>query len=299
MNILVHYLQHINYIRGMHIVKALLLANVLSLNTVSAQENTENASTFPPLEDRYLGQKPPGLTPELYAPGIVATEEYVEGYPVFTADMKELYFTRLGGEFKRRTLHVMQYNNNEWSKATALSTDITQYRERYEPHWSEIKRIEAFKDLPIRGFSVSSKGTYYLYFLESDGSGHLSYSRLIDGKYEKPQKMNKEINAGIYKAHPYVAPDESYLMWDAEIEGEGIPDIYISFRQKDGSWGPAINMGDQINSASYDQGARVTPDGKYLFFWRGDQKVREDGSTYWVGSPYWVDAQIIETLRPK
>jgi len=36
-----------------------------------------------------------------------------------------------------------------------------------------------------------------------------------------------------------------------------------------------------------------------LFFWRGDVKVREDGSRYVIGSPYWVDAKIIETLRPK
>jgi len=43
----------------------------------------------------------------------------------------------------------------------------------------------------------------------------------------------------------------------------------------------------------------VTPDGKYLFFWRGDKKVREDGSSYWLGNPHWMDAQVIENLRTK
>ena len=88
-------------------------------------------------------------------------------------------------------------------------------------------------------------------------------------------------------------------MWDAEKEGESTPDIYISFRQKDGSWGAAINMGDKINTVAYEQKARVTPDGKYLFFYKGDKNFREDGSRYFLGSPYWVDAQFIENLRPK
>jgi hypothetical protein len=58
-------------------------------------------------------------------------------------------------------------------------------------------------------------------------------------------------------------------MWDTEKEGEDTPDIYISFREKDGSWGTAINMGDKINTPLYEQRARVTPDGKYLFFLEG------------------------------
>ena len=295
MTILTHDMKETNNRSVVKITILLLLVNIFILATAVAQENPD----FPPLANRYFGQKPPGLTPELFAPGIIATEKYMEGYIEFTPNMQEIYFTRLGGEYDKRTMHVMRYNNHQWSNATPLSTDLKQYRERYEPHWSEINNIEAFKDLPIIGFSVSSKGTYYMYFMDyQNGSGHLSYSSLIDGKYESPQKMNEEINAGLWKAHPYVAPDESYLMWDAEQEGVHGADIYISFRKKDGSWGPAINMGDPINTGAYEQGARVTPDGKYLVFWRGDEMKLEDGSIEWVGSPYWVDAQVIETLRP-
>lgn len=58
-------------------------------------------------------------------------------------------------------------------------------------------------------------------------------------------------------------------------------------------------MGDKINTALQESGASVSDDGKYLFFSRGEWKLREDGSTYWVGRPYWVDAQLIENLRPQ
>ena len=88
-------------------------------------------------------------------------------------------------------------------------------------------------------------------------------------------------------------------MWDAEKEDENRPDIYISFKNDDGSWGTAINMGDKINTPVYEQRPRVTPDGKYFTFWRGYTKTREDGSSYVLGNPYWMDAKIIENLRPK
>ena len=51
-------------------------------------------------------------------------------------------------------------------------------------------------------------------------------------------------------------------------------DLYISFRQKDGSWGPAINMGDKVNSDKWEAYASVTSDGKYILF----NRRMDDGS---------------------
>jgi hypothetical protein len=35
-------------------------------------------SDFPHLKGPYLGQKPPGMTPEVFAPGIVSSKEFVD-----------------------------------------------------------------------------------------------------------------------------------------------------------------------------------------------------------------------------
>ncbi len=281
-----------------NLLTVVLLSGFCSFAAATPEKNiVDNNDLVGP----YLGQKSPGLIPKLFAPGIVSTQEHHETEVLFLPDMRELSFTRTGGKYKEPTLFVMQYKNNKWSNKSVPSTDINKYKERFSPNVSEMKRHEVFKNIPITGFTVSAKGTYYFYYIdfERDGIGHMSYSRLMDGKYEKPQKMSKAINTGKYIAHPFIAPDESYLMWDAEKEGENTPDIYISFRQKDGSWGAAINMGDKINTPHYEQRPKMTPDGKYLFFWKGDVKHREDGSRYVVGNPYWVDAQILETFRPK
>ena len=248
----------------------------------------------------YLGQIPPDLTPKRFAPGVIATDTYLETEVLFSPDMKELSFTRSGGQYKEPIWMVMEYKSGTWSPKSILQSEISEYRERFSPNVSEIKKFDRFKDIPIEGFTKSSRGTYYFYVLNyNDGHGHMSYSRLVDGIYERPKKMSEAINQGKYIAHPFIAPDESYLLWDAEKDNRNTPDIYISFRQKDGSWGKAIKFGEQINTSGYEQRAKVTPDGKYLFFWRGDRKMKEDGSIQWEGNPYWVDAKIIETLRPK
>lgn len=52
-----------------------------------------------------------------------------------------------------------------------------------------------------------------------------------------------------------------------------------------------------MNSQLVENGASLTPDGKYLLFERSEEKVREDGSTYWESKKYWVDAKIIEQLK--
>ena len=276
------------------------LAAILFLNACNLKNQKVSEPKFPELENHYLALKPPGLTPELFAPGMVSTDEHCETEVLFLPGIKEFSFNRLGGENDMpSTQIVMEYKDHNWSKKTIPLSEIDNYKERFSPSFSELNSLEPFKDIPIRGGALSAKGTYYFYVLDADGTGHMSYSRLINGKYETPIKMGSAINRGKYIAHPFIAPDESYLMWDAEKENENTPDVYISFKMKDGSWGTAIHMGDKINTGAYEQRPKVTPDGKYFTFWRGYFETREDGSRYLLGNPYWMDAKIIETFRPK
>lgn len=269
---------------------------------------------FPPLTDRYFGETPPDLIPKEFAPSIVSPEGLFEGGN-YSPDMRKFYFSRKNGKYKKRTFFVVSYENNQWgneaeteikyprySKDGNIMYKGNKYRERTDSGWSELKSMGSpFSDKHIMGISVSDKGTFFFdEFERPDTVGAISYSRLVNGKYEPRQKMGKEINMGTWIAHPHIARDESYLIWDVERkDGRGGSDIYISFRGKDGAWLPAMNMGDQINTKMHESGAGLTPDGKYLFFSRGEWKPKKGGGTYWVGKPYWVSAQIIEQLRPK
>ena len=294
--------------KGICILVALLLSNM----AISANSYGKGKSSAP--AEPYFGETPPGLTPKLFAPDIVSPDGLFEGGS-FSPDMKEYYFTRKNGKYKRRTFFVIRYENNRWGQA--VETDIRwpqfsadgnmmyggkTYRERTKTGWSAPKEQGEFLKDQAHGISLSSKGTYYfaIYKPGDNTRGNLGYSRLIDGKHESPVLFGSEINTGEYIAHPYIAPDESYIMWDVVREdGYGATDIYISFRHKDGSWLPAMNMGPVINTELQESSPRVTHDGKYLFFSRGQWQVRADGTRNWVGKSYWVDAQVIENLRAR
>jgi hypothetical protein len=51
-------------------------------------------------------------------------------------------------------------------------------------------------------------------------------------------------------------------------------------------------MGASVNSEKWDAFASITPDGKYMLF---NRRVDPENSNVDI---YWVDANIIETLRP-
>jgi hypothetical protein len=286
--------------KKMHTI--LILAGIISLQACSSKQKTKDLYSAISKET-YLGQKPPGITPELFAPDIIKTE-FRQAAGVFTPDLKEFYFRRRGGEYENNTLVVVKYIDNKWTESVVetragepfISLDGKtmhlgkKYRERTTTGWSEKKSLGGpFDSFRIMRLTASSNGTYY--FDEASETGPLRYSRLINGIYEAPKTVNID-DIGNWNAHPYIAPDESYVIWDDQREkgGYGGADLYISFRQKDGSWGSSINLGDTINSEFEDAYGSITPDGKYFFFHRSYGNNKAD--------IYWVDAQIIENLRP-
>lgn len=286
----------------------LLAASVLAVN-VSAQTQSE----FPPLEGPYMGQTPPGLTAEPFAPGIISKDGWeLEG--VFAADMTEFYFTSKrkpspDAEDRKITVVGFRQKDNVWHKYTEFrrNGEVTfspdgqrmhmaeGYKDRIGEGWSERKGLGPMferEDWGIMRLSASAKGTYV--FDDYKSGDMIRISTVKNGKRQAPVKMGPMVNTGEYTAHPYIAPDESYLIWDSEREGGyGGSDLYISFKQKEGAWGPAINMGETVNSDKWDAYASVTPDGKYILFNRG---IDDEGNNVDI---YWVDAKIIETLRPK
>jgi len=302
----------------MKIIKLLVLLLAIFLNACNTKNQKANELDFPSLEDLFLEQKPPGSIPEILAPRFVTTGEDFVGNVLFSPDMKEIYVEKHNGDFKKSKTYIIQYKNNKWhndsitnrkrpdyfSKDGTIIYKGNKYMERTESGWSELKPMGVpFDDKFIMGISISDQKTIFFSHFSRldipDRNGAISYSRFKDGKYESSKKLGKHINNEKPLAHPYVAPDESYILWDAvREEGCGDSDIYISFKQKDGSWGSVINLGPQINTEQSESSPSVTPDGKYLTFFRGGYTVKEDGSFYVFGSPYWVSNEVIEKLRP-
>jgi hypothetical protein len=95
--------------------------------------------------------------------------------------------------------------------------------------------------------------------------------------------MPETVNSPYAESKPYVAPDESFLLfvrYAMPKHIDGGKGLYISFKDKAGSWTQAKNT-NILGSLP-----KFTPDGKYFLFSRG-------------GDIYWVDAKVIKDLKPK
>lgn len=294
-----------------------ILVFALFLNACKPKNQKSKEGDTLTIENPYLGQKLPGIIPEMFAPGMVSTENW-EMSGVFTPDQKEFYFLREVGEKeegKKQVFMMFQQDDNGNWKESEISGRVgepfispdgkimhlgSRYKERSDSGWSEIKSLGApFDTIRIMRMTSSAKGTYAFDEATPNGKSVLRYARIINGKREAPKPFPIEINTGRFNAHPFIAPDESYVLWDGQRDnGPRNAEIYVSFKQANGAWGKAIKLNKETNTKASEFGARVTPDGKYLFFNRNTGKVKPTDK-YENTDIFWVDAKVIETLRPK
>ena len=276
---------------------------------------------FPEIRGDYLGQDEPGDTPQMFAPGIVSGHGFsAEHSPaVFSPDLKEVYWTK---KFRGPILFMKQVEgvwtppekapfNSEFgdgepmfspdgSKLFFLSfrplepggaadKENMWYMERTPDGWSEPQpvspKINAF-DLHWL-FSITKEGAIYFSSPKGGGFGSrdIYCSRLAGGEYQEPENLGGVINGAGFDQTPFIAPDESYLLYvtSGDVPYPEAMRFHISYRQPDGTWGEPIDLGDKINSLEHALCPYVTPDGKYMVF---------IGS----GDIYWVTTDFIRAL---
>jgi hypothetical protein len=119
-----------------------------------------------------------------------------------------------------------------------------------------------------------------IYFgLRSDKKGYggndIYVSRLVNGRYQKPENLGYPINTKSDEGNSYIAGDESYMIFssDGNTSSFGQADLYISFNQKE-QWSIPISLGAEINSAQNDFCPTVFNDDTLIF--ARSQKVADD-----------------------
>jgi hypothetical protein len=295
---------------------------LLGLNCfVYAQDTLE----FTNLYGDYLGQTPPADTPVVFASGIVSTDDLEHSPALFTPDGNEVYWITArppgpeNSDWINRVL-TMKRVNGRWSVSfvtpyhiTALSADGNRgyftslenkdiwYTEKEGNNWSKPKCLNFLTQYPELQFafigSITGNGTiYFTAFLEGPMNNYGIYrSKLINGKYAKPEALPNSINmtGGTLNWTPFVDPNENYLIFSSNRKGEfGGSDLYISFYDiSSDTWSEPINMGEPINTSVQERLPGISPDGKFLFFTRWTPEHNQD--------VFWVSATIVDKLRKK
>ena len=264
-------------------------------------------------EFSYFDQELPTDMPKIFAPGIISTDSY-EFAGNFTPDGKEFFFTRRPlYEGSDNRIFYSKIQNGKWTEPTLapFAKDVFEmlpyitpkgdrlffssyrskpdgtkrdgeiwYSIRSEKGWSEAKYLDASLNRKFTMYITSTSDNTLYYTAKIGDRRGIFKSRLVEGVYQEPEYLPSEINA-IGAAHPFIAPDESFLIADSQRKGIGMPELFISFQKEDGSWTDMMNMGKEINSTSTEYGASVSPDGQYLFFHR---RIKNKGDIYWISS---------------
>jgi hypothetical protein len=171
--------------------------------------------------------------------------------------------------------------------------------ERQGDGWSEPKSLNIVGRWPELRFAglISLARNGALYFLAHAPDRELTVgvyrAAFVNGDYSKPELLPDSINMpGTLTWTPFIAPDESYLLFSSNRPGSFDPgrhpagnpggDIYMSRRLPDGKWTDPVNLGEPVNSTRQERLPGVSPDGKYLFFTRFTPGHNDD--VYWVST---------------
>jgi hypothetical protein len=333
--------------------KTLLFVLMITIVSIGFMQAQKKFKDFPVLKGPYLGQKPPGMTAEIFAPGIVSTE-HSEFCSVFSPDGNEFYWSLSGAPYP--AIVVMRQNNGRWSKPEIVPfsgkyldydmaftpdgkrlffcsrrpldgngppTDHTDFWfvERHGAGWSDARHLEGPVNSKVQEYYPIFAQNGTLCFSSTRPGGHgggdIYRARFENGEFLKPENLGAPINTENGEGDLFIAADESYIIVTCygRSDGIGSGDLYISFRQENGSWSPMKNMGASVNSEANEHCPILSPDGKYLFFSSGrsrHQDYSKEAITFneklemmnsWGNGRnediYWVDASIIDIMKSK
>lgn len=265
--------------------------------------NPKSQGQIPP--GSYLGQNPPGEVPEVFASGIIPA---ITPSIVFTSDGLECFYTY----FPPTAIFLLMTANGysgDWTdfdtasfsvgydQSPFLSPDdsrlffISQrpvpgmpflglhvwFTDRLSTSWSDPVPLDSpVRDYQIIKASVAANGNLYLSVVDND-SIEIHVSKLVNGFYQELVKMSDSIHYLPRPMRPYIAPDESYMLFDASETQDPFSqrDLFITHRKPDGTWTKAAPLSNAINTETDETTPHVSGDGQYLFFNR-------DGVTYWM-----------------
>jgi len=195
--------------------------------------------------------------------GNQVNSEYNEINPLIAPDGRTLYFAR-----------ISHPNNTHGTKG---SQDI--WYSEAEPssgQWGPARRM---------GFPLNKDEYNCAYSITPDGNTMLLKGAYNNGTYETrgfsvskrtangwspPQKLAipgyEKMSQGQFDCGFLSADGKVLLMAFSEKKNSKEDDLYISFRQKDGSWSKPMNLGPEVNTKATETTPFLAPDGATLYF---------------------------------
>jgi hypothetical protein len=268
-----------------------------------------------PRTEPYLGERVPGANPVRFAARVIYGELHTA--PVFMPDGSEIYWSDQSPQ-----ILMVRLEGDGWTAPVPVSigSSLTDFRDPFISPGGE--RIYFFSTDPLPGGGPSEKENIWyaerdgagwgepvpvaasinalrthwqvsvtadldLYFSAAqEGAemvGRIMVSRWVDGGYADPVPLGPPVDTDEMELTPYIAPDESYLLFSRVADPRSTPNLYVTYREGADRWSEPV----RVEHVAYALCPVVSPDGRYLFYMGGSHAI------------YWMTTEVIRDLKPQ
>jgi hypothetical protein len=278
------------------------------------QDATTAQGNFWNSPQAYLGQQPPGDTPQIFALKLLTQKDTFSFDRVaFSEDGKEFYYPTNTTWFdgKNSKIRYFKYEKDGWKgpfilnehyyaptfsidgrslyleggQPDSLHAHIWRSDRKADGGWTE-PTLFLKTDFGLYDLMPTNSGTFYI------GSNARQGNRRDYGTYDfctlrmsardtVVESLGSPVNTPGFDGDFFVARDESYMIVSAKEKKDFECELWVTFRRPDKGWTAPVSLGPLINNRdAHRWGEYVTPDGKYLFYSTGTSPA--DCHVYWV-----------------
>jgi hypothetical protein len=210
---------------------------------------------FPELSGPYLGQKPPGTTPEVFAPGIINTDDH-EGCAEFTRGGEMFLFHRLERgleDWVDIPVFLLELEDGRWTPPRPAPFE-SEYQD-WDYHFTPDGRWLYFTSMrpPKKGGDPPAKGNIWKVEITKNGWG-------------EPVLLPPPVNGpDHHDSSPTLTSDGTLYFFSSRDGGYGGADIYRA-ALIDGAFREVENLGPTINTEHHEYDLVIAPDESFLVF---------------------------------
>ncbi|WP_339876303.1 OmpA family protein [uncultured Algoriphagus sp.] len=182
-------------------------------------------------------------------------EFQLQYFPVLTADGEQILFTKRDGT-----------GNND-------KEDIFMAFVSPDGNWSKPQSIAQAINSPYNEgtCSVTADGNILIYTScdapDSEGSCDLYIAYKVNGVWQRPKNMGKNVNSRSWDSQPSLSADGRILFFSSNRKGGfGGNDIWYSIMQDDATWSEAKNLGNAVNTSKDEISPFMFFNNEILFF---------------------------------
>ncbi len=165
---------------------------------------------------------------------------------------RKKFFLKNGRKTFRETFYASVWKSGFWQKPQRMLFS-----------WDSTLNMGAMS------LSVDGRTMYFTGCSWPGGYGRcdIYVNRKRGRKWLYPEHLDRNVNTSSWEAQAVVSADGKKLFFASNRPGgKGGSDLWMCYRNPDGRWGKAINLGDSINTSGNEMAPFLHPDGRTLYF---------------------------------